>query len=447
MSVVQYAHFSVEMWGSIFCLIAAVCVGLTRHYDPRSANILIGLMISCAMLLTSDALSWFFHGYTEPAGWYLVRTFNFLAFFFDYTTVALIVYYIANLIKKRCGLYLTEWVITELIIVFIGLGALVFNLFTGYMYSFDAFNVYERGEYYWLPGMLILLCLSFTLGVIIEFINYLRPFERIAMISYIALPIVAVLLQIFIYGVSFGNISVAVSTLILFFSYEFNYTSYNLELEKRMNKTRLKVISSQIQPHFIFNSLSLLHFLSVHDKDETPRAINEFSAFLRICTDLLDQDNCITAEKEFELVRHYVYMQEKRFDGQIRFEFDIRDEDFELPAFTVQTTVENAVTHGIRGREDISDGLIRIRSYWNGEAHIIEVEDNGIGFVPENDPKPGNDPKDEREHTGIPNTIERLRLMCSGDYKIDSTVGKGTVVTISIPEEKATDMEKHSSLH
>jgi sensor histidine kinase YesM len=205
----------------------------------------------------------------------------------------------------------------------------------------------------------------------------------------------------------------------------------------------MKVISAQIKPHFIFNSLALIRHLSVHDPEETPRAINEFSAFLRACTDLIDEDKPIPASKEYELVKHYVYMQRQRFGEDLVVEYDLNDQDFVIPAFAVQTTVENSITHGIRSKEDKEGSLITVKSYRedgeNGD-HIIEVTDNGIGF----DTSLIDVDKEEDytyydgtgSHSGIQSTRERLRLMCGGTCHIESKIGEGTKVTIRIPDSK-----------
>ena len=92
--------------------------------------------------------------------------------------------------------------------------------------------------------------------------------------------------------------------------------------------------------------------------------------------------------------------------------------------------MENAITHGLRGQTG-NDPYIRVKTYKKRAQHIIEVEDNGAGF----DVHTLED-KENAEHVGLLNTEERIRLMCGGSVKIASEIGKGTKVTVTIPERR-----------
>ena len=136
-------------------------------------------------------------------------------------------------------------------------------------------------------------------------------------------------------------------------------------------------------------------------------------------------------------------MQQQRFGEDLKVEYDLNDYDYVIPAFAVQTTVENAITHGIREKEDKKGSLITVRSYREDDSrgnHIIEVSDNGVGFDAS---LIGKEPEEEYtlyvgsgSHSGIQSTRERLRLMCGGTCHIESRIGEGTKVTIRIPENK-----------
>ena len=127
-------------------------------------------------------------------------------------------------------------------------------------------------------------------------------------------------------------------------------------------------------------------------------------------------------------MKHYAYMQQKRFGDSIRYVFDVQDDDFCIPPFSVQTIVENALEHGLRaGGADT--GIITVKTYRKGKAHVIEISDNGAGFDTHI-----LDDETQTEHVGIKNTKARLNLMCGGTLDIKSETSKGTVVTMKVPE-------------
>lgn len=201
------------------------------------------------------------------------------------------------------------------------------------------------------------------------------------------------------------------------------YTKQRIENET----LKTKLLLAQIKPHFIYNCLSVIRsFMDEPQKAEA--ALNHFAGFLRGSVDMLEEAECVRAEWEFRTVDHYLYMQKMRFENQLCIVTDYRDRGFFLPPFSLQTLVENAIEHGIRGTRDGS-GTIWIRSYVRDGFHVIEVKDNGTGMPPEDTDEPG-----ECSHVGLKNIEKRLEAMCHGTLTIQSEAGKGSVATIRIPK-------------
>jgi sensor histidine kinase YesM len=103
--------------------------------------------------------------------------------------------------------------------------------------------------------------------------------------------------------------------------------------------------------------------------------------------------------------------------------------DFHLPALTIQPIVENAIKHGLMKLS--KGGTIRVVSYETDTHYCVSVEDDGMGFDT-------SVLLDERKHVGLRNIRERLKAMVSGTLEIESTVGVGTKVLITIPKEVQT---------
>ena len=430
MTTLQYVHFSIELWGAFFCLIAAVSIAINRKYDKKGSGKLIALMISSLLLMVSDALAWFFRGNISEACYYIVRISNFSAFFFGFLTMPLVAEYLTHIIKKRSGVSGLYWKYIEWGLFITGTVLLVVNTFHEFIYTFDERNTYYRLQFGLLPGIVAFIGIVITLGVVFEYLRYMYTFEKIATLIYLLLPVAAVVIQSIFYGISFTYLSIVISALMLFISFEVNYVKYNTEKERKLAEERIRLFNQQIQPHFVFNSLSIIRYLCRKSPDEAVETIDEFSGYLRKSTDLMNSESCVPVSRELDLVKNYVYMQKKRFGDSIKYEFEINDTDFEIPPFTIQTLVENAIEHGFR-LSGIENGIINIKSYKNNKTHFVVIKDNGIGF----DTNIISD-ETQTEHIGIRNTRERLRLMLGGTLDINSKLHEGTEVIIRIPEDK-----------
>lgn len=186
---------------------------------------------------------------------------------------------------------------------------------------------------------------------------------------------------------------------------------------------RIRIMVSQIQPHFLFNTLTTIQALCRKDPEKAFETTEKFGAYLRQNIDSLSQSQLIPFERELEHTRIYTDIEQIRFPS-IRLSFDIRDDQFELPALTLQPMVENAIRHGVRG---VKDGSITVRTQLADDFHEIVIRDNGKGFDPAELQKlPG-------VHIGIANVRERIETLCGGTFELYSREGEGTTVFIRIP--------------
>ena len=149
----------------------------------------------------------------------------------------------------------------------------------------------------------------------------------------------------------------------------------------------------------------------------------KFGDYLRQNLDSLGIVGGIPFRRELEHTKIYAEIEMVRFEN-IRVEYDIRDEDFMLPPLTLQPLVENAIRHGVRIREA---GVVTVATRRVEGGHEITVRDNGTGFdVAEIDAA-------DSSHIGIRNVRERIEGLCGGCLAVDSRIGAGTTVTITIP--------------
>lgn len=199
------------------------------------------------------------------------------------------------------------------------------------------------------------------------------------------------------------------------------------QLEKELEDSRVATMLSQIQPHFIYNTLGTVEQLCKEQPEVASDLVHNFSLYLRGNFSELDNKAPILLSKEMEHVRHYVEIERIRFpDMEVRFQLGAGD--FLLPALSVQPLVENAIKHGLMGLE--SGGTVTVSSYETDRDYCVSVVDDGVGFDP-------SILLDGRKHIGIRNIRGRIEAMCGGTLTVESTPGKGTKAVITIPKERS----------
>jgi len=189
---------------------------------------------------------------------------------------------------------------------------------------------------------------------------------------------------------------------------------------------KAKLMVSQIQPHFLFNTIATFKVLCKRDPEQAADLADKFGKYLRQNLDSINNANLIPLTKEIEHTKMYADIEMVRFEN-VRVEFDIGDADFLLPALTIQPIVENAIRHGVRARDE---GVVRVTTRMTDNCREIIISDNGVGF---DYSQYSQYNEEDGKHIGIRNVRERLSKLCSGTLTIESERDKGTTVTIRIP--------------
>ena len=196
-------------------------------------------------------------------------------------------------------------------------------------------------------------------------------------------------------------------------------------LNAQLTESRISTMMSQIRPHFIYNTLGSIEQLCSINPPKAGELVHNFAKYLRGNFRELDNPRPILMSQEMEHVRHYINIENVRFPD-MTFSFEMDSVDFHIPALTIQPIVENAIKHGLMKLP--KGGTIRVVSYETDTHYCVSVEDDGAGFDT-------SELLDERKHVGIRNIRERLKAMVDGTLEIESKVGTGTKVLITIPKE------------
>ena len=200
------------------------------------------------------------------------------------------------------------------------------------------------------------------------------------------------------------------------------------KLEKELEESRIAIMLSQMQPHFIHNILNVIYYLCGKDPAAAQGAISKFSDHLRNNLEAISQTELITFRKELDHIHTYLELEQIRFGEELSIVYDVEEDGFLLPILSIQPLVENAVKHGIAKKR--GGGVVTISSQQTEKEYRIIVSDTGVGFDVEHYMDDG------KIHVGLMNVRKRLASRMNATVDIDSTPGNGTTVTVTIPREK-----------
>lgn len=318
-------------------------------------------------------------------------------------------YRLAYLMRIVCGCYL--------VLVFL-------SMFNGMLFQVDAHGNLTDGPYYWIAWLIDPMILLIEILVVVHYRKNLSRFGTIVMLNYGLVSLLTTGLQSIWYPVP-ELLACTLALLLMFMLFYWEMAKNLVENERELMQSQMSLAISQIQPHFLYNTLSTIAELCRKDSAMAEEVTNRFALYLRGNLEHMGDSFPVEFSKELKHVQTYLWIEKIRFQDELQVVYDIQTEDFIIPALTVQPLVENAVKHGMMGSENVCTITIRTKCVKKGYQVIIE--DDGAGFAPDEVKKDG------RKHIGIDSVRSRLKYMVGGTLTISSEIGKGTKVVIEIP--------------
>lgn len=213
------------------------------------------------------------------------------------------------------------------------------------------------------------------------------------------------------------------------------------ELEHELQMSKLRNFTSQMQPHFLYNTLGSIQEVILMDPEYASELLGYFTVHLRSCIRAMTKDQPIAFFQELENIKAYINIEKMRFGEKLCIHYDTKVTRFPILPLTIQPLVENAIRHGIYEKGE-RGGDVFIRTREEDDNWIIEVKDTGVGFDVEKYLK--QQKRGEGDSTGIKNIQFRLEKVMNASIEINSMIGTGTIVVIRIPKGEDKDESYNS---
>jgi len=419
-------NITLNIYSIIVCMVlfSYLCTVKGRQDKPR--RYLAHMCIFNVGMMLGDCLCLAFEGFARP--WYpTVLTIGSVLFYFCSGPLMLsFVGYILETLETRTRVDRMFWHLPLVLCAFQMLFS-VLSIWNGMYFTLTPESTYQRGSWFLVSQLIPFIIFSLSGAMMIAYRRSLVRRDTLFLLSHILLPFVAEVIQILNYGISLLNASITIALLLVFIYIQSARELRMEHQEKELAEARIDIMLSQIQPHFLYNSLTAIRRLCDSNPIQAKATIRDFSQFLRGNMNALTSKAPIPFAQERIHTEAYLQLELQRAQDRLRVVYDITVQDFTIPPLTVQSLVENAVRHGVLRREE--GGTVTISTAETDKSYLVVVRDDGVGFQSE-----VQEPK-ERVKIGLNNVRKRLADICSGTLHLESVPEQGTVATITIPKE------------
>lgn len=396
---------------TLFLLIGAIT---DMNRKSRFMSSFIILLISNILMQLGEAGIWFFAGELENI--VLLNISAMMSMVFSYVLISAYAHCLTEFVCERKKVsFVPNYIILAICSIYILLS--VISLFNGMFFSFDENGCFVNGPMYGLVRAFDLIVIIIGIFWVMCYRKILTLREISFLISFNVLPLLSMTLQRF-WEPTPQYMAVTLSLIVI-------YVLFHGEITRQLADSRISIMLSQIQPHFMHNMLTTIMYMCRTEPEEAEKTVGQFADYLRANMDSLTLKQCIQFETELKHVKTYWSLEEKRFGDKIRAVYDIQENSFMIPSLTIQPIVENAVKHGMRKGKQLT---VTIRTYSDVNNYYVEINDDGRGFdvnAFENDGK---------SHIGIKNVQQRIKMMCGGELMVNSVPDQGTDSVIKIPK-------------
>lgn len=429
MSAVRAVNIAADVYGILICLILILYLHVSEA-RTRALRHYFSMMCVCGIAIQlGDISNWAFEG--TNSAWYPFLLKGGTLLFFIGSALLLLFYtrYMIEYLSTRVKVNPAFWRLS-LTLGSIYMLLCIISMYNGMFFVFLEGNIYQRGGCFWISQLIPFILYTISVSIVIVYCRYLAKKELVSFLIYIIFPITAEIIQIYNYGVSLLTPAIMLSLLFIFVNIQLEGEIALKEREKELAESKIAVMNTQIQSHFLYNILALIRQLCDSNPALAKDAITEFSYFLRAnmsaLNDISEGRGTVSFTQEVKHVKNYLKLEEMRFGDRLKVVYEIGASDFKLPLLSIQPLVENAVCHGILKKEE--GGTVTIRSEENEDNFMVIIQDDGIGLT-----LAPHDTED-RIHIGINNVKNRVAAMCGGSVEIRESPGKGTIAVIRIPK-------------
>ena len=434
---VRELNVAIELWGVAFCTIGIVCAMLFTRGDGRYKGIFIASFALELVASGGDALAGLFRGQAGFVAWVMTHIGNYATFVANFLLVVVLTLYLSSRIVEAGGPSFRPWRVA------VTVSALLMSVLAllGAFFYIDESNLYQRTDWYWTALAYAICVNAVNAAIAMWYRRELGNAGFACLLFYSLIPLVTSSMQVIVYGLNYVIVGGMLGLLVLFLEMQTHSAHVLVDQAEELarsqvevTESRIAVMVSQIQPHFLFNTLDTIYGLCDEDPELAKEAIASFSRYLRTNLDSLNRTSPVPIQTELEHVRTYLELERMSDEDRLEYELDTQALGFNVPALSVQTLAENAVKHGLGQKEQ--GGKIIVRTRERQTEYTVAVVDDGVGF----DQGAINQPR-ERPAVGLENTRARLAAMCGGTLEVTSELGVGTTVVMHVPKSAPNLMQ------
>lgn len=418
-------NIALNIFGVLLAIILIVCSFLDKTEQAASKRWLQSMLISNLIVLICIIINDVLNGKPEYTA--LNYIFTSMSFIMGYTLALSFNFYLMEYLKPRRKKLIS--VIS--IFIYIAASLLIISSCFSDLYFTFVDGIYVRGHLYWLShSFIFIIPLINIINSVIKHKFTDRTYVCVC-ISYCAITILALIIQVSIPHLSILYIATLFAQVIV---YMLVYVRMGYENERQKTEFAKKQISlalSQMQPHFIFNSLDTIRYFCDKNPLIASDMIYIFSKYIRFNMDSLAQNKLVPFNDDLHHAQHYANIEKRRFKG-INIFYNIEACEFFLPPLTIQPIVENAIKNG-NNRKNVGSN-ISISSYADSKNFIVTINSDSIDFSAAAPYNTNSNPFD------IEDIKSRLRTMCDGTLDMQLTSDNVISVIIKVPINSVRNM-------